>query len=221
MEIYELVFYVFALPENGIPGQRYLPPHFRRPSGPASGPLREGKDRKRTRERSAAFPLFPQPAHILQGFAFGFGHILPDEQGGEDADRAVKAVCDYGAEAVERGEGVGDQEIEDPLEGNGESDGLAADGVGEDFGDQHPTDRAPGHHKGCCINDNSYYRQQASDMVVGQDSHGKSSDGHSYRADNKQRFTPHFFHRENGNEGKDDIDDSHNDRLCHAVGSAS
>ena len=36
-----------------------------------------------------------------------------------------------------------DDEVEDPLEGNGYSHSAATNGVGEDLGDEHPREGAP------------------------------------------------------------------------------
>lgn len=103
--------------------------------------------------RSAFLPEF---GHVFEGLAFGFGHELVDEQGGNDTHDAVEGVDEAVAEfvahvadadVVHRDEGRRDDEIEYPLEGYGDCHGGRSDRVGEDLGDQNPADGSPGEHE--------------------------------------------------------------------------
>ena len=95
--------------------------------------------------------LFPEFGHVFEGLTLGFGNELPDEEGCKDADNAIEAVGEPVAEVIawsevhieHRHEGGGDDEVEDPLEGNGDGNGCSTNGVGEDLGNEYPADRPP------------------------------------------------------------------------------
>ena len=97
------------------------------------------------------FPLAPELGHILEGLALSFGNELPDEYSCHNTEDAIESVGEPVAEViafrqvhVEHGhERRGYDEIGYPLEGNGNGDGTATDGVGEDLGDEYPADGAP------------------------------------------------------------------------------
>ena len=97
------------------------------------------------------FLLFPQLGHVLQRLALGLRNHAPYKEGGNDTDDAVESVGEPVAEVValcqvhvEHGhEGRRYDEVENPLEGNGNSHGSATDGVGENLGDEHPGNGTP------------------------------------------------------------------------------
>ena len=96
-------------------------------------------------------PVAPELGHILEGLALGLGNEFPDKEGSDDADDAVESVGEPVAEVVtlsqvhveHRHKRAGNDEVADPLEGNGNSYSSAADGVGEDFGNEYPADGTP------------------------------------------------------------------------------
>ena len=95
--------------------------------------------------------LFPKTGHILQCLAFGLWNQLPYEDGSNDADDTIETVGEPMAEVIALGEvhiehrykSATHDEIENPLEGYGNGNSTAADGVGEDLSNEHPGDGAP------------------------------------------------------------------------------
>ena len=75
----------------------------------------------------------PEVGHVFEGLALGLGDECGDEPCGDDADDAVegvdKEVTELIAHAeavhiIHRDEGRRDDEVENPLEGHGDCDGL-------------------------------------------------------------------------------------------------
>lgn len=99
--------------------------------------------------------LFPQCRHILESLALGLRHQLTDKDSGHKADNAIEPIGEPMAEVValcqvhvkHRNERRRNDEIENPLEGNGNGRGSAADGVGEEFSHIHPADWSPREHE--------------------------------------------------------------------------
>lgn len=97
-----------------------------------------------------SFVFSPQPAHILQSLALGFGHETPDKDGSDDTDQTIQTVSEPVAEVVagsevhveHRHERRTHDPVENPLEGNGYGNRLATDRIGEDLSDEHPADGA-------------------------------------------------------------------------------
>ena len=98
------------------------------------------------------FAVFPQFAHIFESFAFGFGNEFPHEDSGNNTDDTIKGVCKHVSEFVAHiahthvihgNESRRYDEIEYPLECNGDSNSGSTYGIGEDFGDKHPAYRSP------------------------------------------------------------------------------
>ena len=102
------------------------------------------------------FTVFPQFTHIFECLAFGLGDEFPYEDGGYDTDDAVKGVSKHVSEFVAHiayahvihgNESRRYDEVEYPLECNGNGNGGSTYGVGEDFGDKHPAYWSPREHK--------------------------------------------------------------------------
>ena len=88
--------------------------------------------------------LLPKLGHVFESLALGLRDELPDEDCGNDADDAIHAIDEPEAEAVgHRHERCRDNPVEDPLESHGDGYGCTTDGVGEDFGNEHPADWTP------------------------------------------------------------------------------
>ena len=105
--------------------------------------------------RCCLFALAPQFGHVFQSFTLGFRYQLPYEDGSNDADDAIEAVCEPVAEVVafsevhveHRHKGAGHDEVENPLESHSDGNGAATDGVGEDLSNEHPCDGTPREHE--------------------------------------------------------------------------
>ena len=95
--------------------------------------------------------LFPKLGHILERLTLSLRYQAPYEQGCNDTDNTIQTVGKPVAEVVtlsqmhveHRHEGRADDEVEYPLEGNGNSNGAATDGVGEYLSNEHPRDGTP------------------------------------------------------------------------------
>ena len=101
---------------------------------------------------SLLFPFnFPKTRHIFQRFAFRFGDESPNEDSRHDAHHAIKSIGEPMAEVVARSEvhvehgdeGRANDEVKDPLRRHSDGRSRTTDGIGEDFRNQHPTNRAP------------------------------------------------------------------------------
>lgn len=103
----------------------------------------------------------PVAGHLLERLAFGFGHQAEHKPCGEDTYHAIERVCEHVAETIahraefhviHRNECRRHYEVEYPLEGHRDGNSRAADGVGENLGDEHPAYRTPREHEACRIN---------------------------------------------------------------------
>ena len=174
------------------------------------------------------FLAAPELGHIFEGLAFGLGHEAPYEEGGDDADDAVEAVGEPMAEVVaglqvhveHRHEGGGDDEVEDPLEGYGNGHGSAADGVGEDLGDEHPADGAPREHEGGGIDHDAEHSDDLEASLAEGGGYAEGSECHAERAPDEERLAAPALYGEHGDEGEEDVDDAHDDGVDHGVGHA-
>ena len=93
----------------------------------------------------------PQFSHILQGLSLGFRNKSPYEESSYDTDNTIESVSKPVAEVITLSqvhikhwhEGRTDDEVENPLEGNGNSHSSTTNGVGEYLGDENPADGTP------------------------------------------------------------------------------
>ena len=117
-------------------------------------------------------------------------------------------------------EGTGNQEVEYPLEGYGNGRGLAADGVGEDFGNVDPADGPPAEHEGGAVDHDADDRHQGREGGhVGQ-RHGQGAQGHPQRARNEEGLAAQFLHREYGHQREGNVHHTHDHREEHVVANA-
>ena len=180
------------------------------------------------REMSGLF--LPEFAHVFEGFAFGFRDHLPDEDGGDDTDHAVDCVGSEVAEGdahrtdahvVQRHEGGGNDEVEDPLESDGDRCCLASDSVREDLGNENPADRSPAEHECGAVDKDTYYRNNrrtSCDDIA--ECHAERSDSHQGRTPDKQRLAPELLDSEYCKKGERNIDDAHEYGVHHRVAHA-
>ena len=173
------------------------------------------------------FLFLPKLGHIFQSLAFRFGYELPYEDGRHYADNAIKSIGEHVAElishfpeahVVHRQESRRNNEVENPLECHRNSYCSATDGIREDFGNQYPADRSPTEHKRSAVNhnaDNGDYRRKSCDDVTKR--HTECSYGHTDGTGNKQRLASPFLNRKYGQQGKQDIHDTHEHCLHHRI----
>ena len=103
--------------------------------------------------------LAPYSAHVLECFALGLGNKFLDEDGRHDTQDTIQAVGEQVAHLValmelkvEHGhKRRADNPVENPLEGDCNSDGLATYRIGENLGDEHPADGSPAEHEACTV----------------------------------------------------------------------
>lgn len=159
--------------------------------------------------------LAPEGRHLLEGLALGLGNRLPDEEGREKRHEGVDAVGAPDAPAAQRREGGRDEEVRDPLRRHGDGHGLRADGVGEDFRDEHPADGSPRHHERGRVEDDEDERRKADGVGEREHGEGQHANHHSRGANHQQRLASHAVDREDGHHREDDVDDAHDHRLEH------
>ena len=113
--------------------------------------------------------LLPKLGHVFQGLALRLGYKLPHEDGGNDANDSVEGIGEHVAELVTHlaqthvvhgQEGGGDDEVEYPLESYGYGHSCTTDGVGEDFGNQHPADGSPAEHERSTVDHDAEHGHQ-------------------------------------------------------------
>lgn len=107
--------------------------------------------------------------------------------------------------------------VENPLEGNGNGHGGAADGVREYFGDEHPAYRSPRHHERRAVNHNANHRNHGKLHVAECKRNAERSYGHAYRAGDEQRLASPFLDGEYGDEREQNVYHAHYDCLHHRV----
>jgi len=84
--------------------------------------------------------------HLLEGDTLGLRDEEPDEdehgeaEGAEDEVGSVSGLSDVDQHA---GNGLGDDEVEEPLGGSGDGDVHGTETSGGDFGDKNPADGTP------------------------------------------------------------------------------
>ena len=110
--------------------------------------------------------------------------------------------------------------VEYPLERHGDGHGLAAYGVWEYLGNEHPAYRAPRHHERCAVDHDAHHAHHAHRGIAEGEGHAKCSHGHAYAAGDEQRPAAPLLDGEDGHEGEQDVDNAHHDGVDHGVGHA-
>ena len=83
----------------------------------------------------------------------------------------------------------GDYEIGNPLERHRDGHGLAADGVGEYLGDEHPADGTPREHEACGVDHDGHGGEICAERHhIGQ-RNAEGTDSHADRTPYQQRLT--------------------------------
>ena len=170
----------------------------------------------------------PEAGHVLERLALRLRHEAPYEQGSDEADRGVEAVGEPVAEVValsevhvEHGhERRRDDEVEDPLEGHGDGHGSATDGVGEDLGDEHPADGAPREHERGAVDHDREHRHHLEAGMTEGEGDAQCADAHADGAADEEGLAAQLLDGEDGDEGEEDVDHAHDDRVDHRVGHA-
>ena len=114
-------------------------------------------------------------------------------------------------------EGGGDDEVEDPLEGDGDGRGLAADGVREELGDVHPADRTPAEHEARAVHHDGEGSDEGRERAHVREGDAQGADRHAQRTGDEERLAAQLLHREHRDEGERDVDHAHDDREEHVV----
>ena len=119
---------------------------------------------------------------------------------------------------VEHGHERGaDNPVEYPLESHSGGHGCATDGVGENLGNEHPADGAPRHHERGTVDHDAEHRHHLQSGLPEREGHAERTDGHAYRTGDEQRLAPPLLHGQDGHEGEEDVDHTHDDGLHHRV----
>src|ERR1017187_2308020 len=149
--------------------------------------------------------------NLFQRLAFGFGQPCQDARKPDAADAGVNPESDGRAEdGVEDGEGIGEQKTGDPQKADRDGHGGAAYPVREDLRDDYPRDRRQGHRIRRDGRQHQHEEQgiwheaaPALEMVAIADSGVDQCQ--ASRAEQHQRLASQAVHREQGDEGEEEV----------------